>query len=179
MACRLDGAKPLPEPMQEWCKLIGSELYVSDNYAINGSVSCFALVRRQAEVWTWSFWLMHIVTLLIYCCVENKVFLNPEYWVKSAGPNTQHSTTNREPWAYLYVIETCNKVSSAILPFRVDLPNVYSSRLMEWIIMCIDMETALIALLSHLASFQVPFHSPWSKQHWHLEHLVKTVTISP
>ena len=31
--------KPLPEPMQECCKLIGSELYVSDNYAINGSVS--------------------------------------------------------------------------------------------------------------------------------------------
>ena len=29
MACRLDGAKPLPEPMQEYCKLIGSELYVS------------------------------------------------------------------------------------------------------------------------------------------------------
>ena len=50
MVCRLDGAKPLPEPMQECCKLIGSELYVSDNYAINGSVSGLALVRRQAEV---------------------------------------------------------------------------------------------------------------------------------
>ena len=58
MACRLDGAKPLPQPMQEYCKLIGSELYVSDNYAINGSVSGLALVRRQAEVWTWSLFIL-------------------------------------------------------------------------------------------------------------------------
>ena len=52
-ACRLDGDKLLPELMQEW-----SELYVSDNYAINGSVSGLALVRCQAEVWTWSLFIL-------------------------------------------------------------------------------------------------------------------------
>ena len=60
-ACHLDGDKPLPEPMKECCKLIGSELYVSDNYAINGSVRGLALVRCQAEVWTWS-----LLILLVY-----------------------------------------------------------------------------------------------------------------
>ena len=44
--------------MKECCKLIGSELYVSDNYAINGSVSDLALVRCQAEVWTWSLFIL-------------------------------------------------------------------------------------------------------------------------
>ena len=44
--------------MKECCKLIGSELYVSDDYAINGSVSDLVLVRCQAEVWTWSLFIL-------------------------------------------------------------------------------------------------------------------------
>ena len=70
--------------MREDCKLIGSELYVSDNYAINGSVSGLALVRRQAEVWTWSLFILLVYSQwIIYFSrqLSCALFLVDEYLI--------------------------------------------------------------------------------------------------
>ena len=102
VAWPLSGARPKSEPeVCSFCWFIPSELFIFQCYYFAryfllmdiSLVSYLNELKHEHFVlptqWLWILlrwskyhvhFFMHIVTLLIYCCVKNKVFLNPESW---------------------------------------------------------------------------------------------------